>query len=927
MTYQREVRIGLVLYGGVSLAVYENGVAQELHRAIRGDGVYGLVKELIDSEIMVDIISGTSAGGVNGIMLAHALACKRSFTESADLWRKQGDIFALLRPESDPETSSVLNSQYYQDKLCNCYATEMAPDPTAPQIGELDLFITGTDANGAISTAFDDEGHAIDIKNHRALFMLSVRSGSRKNDVKEAGAENLATLSRLTSCFPVAFQPVRIAAEDTLFLKWGKLRDPAVFLDGGILNNKPFTSTIDAISRRVAEREVERLLIYVEPDPEVFDKSKPGSIPTSPSVAKAGYSALSSIPAYQSIATDLEAIGQHNERVGRIASVIEQAIDAEVLTEDCFESAGVRAESNCSDAAYLASRFIQLRDRAVGSILNEPDGFRGYFEEPDERRSGRILVESFGYWTGNPSDTLDRYDVSFRMRRAKHLSDSLMRKARTPEVRQRTATVAPAAWSTVNHYFKLYEIAEWAMIEWLNRWDYPWRDLSRNHPELDTLHDPQRARLLTEINARVWDAVNERLGALMNLGAEVPYAQTDEAREGFYKQLANFARGDGGPAHTEAAVNLLDRIDQSLKNALNALPRDERSLLRTEFCRFFEIDRQVFPILLGSGFESTDPMHVARFSPKDAQRGNSRGAPESKVCGSTLGAFGGFLKMSWRANDIMMGRFDASCQLLECLLTKKRLADLPAGRKFEALRLRAFFRKASDENLTALAQNLNTYLVDPSAATQQSWSDLLDALVKAAHADIEDEEWPRVNECALLQEYAWGRYSPPDGAGTTKKRWMQAHKKPDELLVNLAADAIAKRSLPPFRPGSVAGKAFLEEMPASVLQELGFQAAIRLHKSLIDSIGSEETQKKVTGSPLYAFLSRVLDLLYRWAHMVRTQPESVIVLNTAIPVACIAVFVVTAGLWISFQFSWRLPATLLGASVAAFLIWQTRFRK
>ncbi len=85
MRYTREVRFGVVLYGGVSLAVYENGVAQELHRAIRGDGPYGLLKWLTDSDAVVDIISGTSAGGVNGIMLAYALANKRSFAPSADL--------------------------------------------------------------------------------------------------------------------------------------------------------------------------------------------------------------------------------------------------------------------------------------------------------------------------------------------------------------------------------------------------------------------------------------------------------------------------------------------------------------------------------------------------------------------------------------------------------------------------------------------------------------------------------------------------------------------------------------------------------------------------------------------------------------------------------------------------------------------------
>src|SRR5215471_20594220 len=113
MAYQREVRLGLVLYGGVSLAVYENGVAQELHRAVRGEGLYGLLCDLVDSDIVVDIISGTSAGGVNGIMLAYALANGRSFSPSAELWRNQGDIQALLRKENDPIETSVLDSGYY----------------------------------------------------------------------------------------------------------------------------------------------------------------------------------------------------------------------------------------------------------------------------------------------------------------------------------------------------------------------------------------------------------------------------------------------------------------------------------------------------------------------------------------------------------------------------------------------------------------------------------------------------------------------------------------------------------------------------------------------------------------------------------------------------------------------------------------------
>jgi len=41
------------MFGGVSLAVYINGVARELFRAVRGRGVYRLLQALTDSEIVV----------------------------------------------------------------------------------------------------------------------------------------------------------------------------------------------------------------------------------------------------------------------------------------------------------------------------------------------------------------------------------------------------------------------------------------------------------------------------------------------------------------------------------------------------------------------------------------------------------------------------------------------------------------------------------------------------------------------------------------------------------------------------------------------------------------------------------------------------------------------------------------------------------
>src|SRR5262245_16001082 len=108
----REVRLGLVMYGGVSLAVYINGVAQEFFNAVRGRGVYRLVKALTDSDVVVDVISGTSAGGINGILLATALSGERELAPLARLWREHAGIQDVLRPPyGDPAlATSLLNS-------------------------------------------------------------------------------------------------------------------------------------------------------------------------------------------------------------------------------------------------------------------------------------------------------------------------------------------------------------------------------------------------------------------------------------------------------------------------------------------------------------------------------------------------------------------------------------------------------------------------------------------------------------------------------------------------------------------------------------------------------------------------------------------------------------------------------------------------
>ena len=71
MPDRRELRIGLVLNGGVSLAVWISGVVHEIDGCVAATGPYAeaLAANGYDGA-RVDVIAGASAGGINGALLA-----------------------------------------------------------------------------------------------------------------------------------------------------------------------------------------------------------------------------------------------------------------------------------------------------------------------------------------------------------------------------------------------------------------------------------------------------------------------------------------------------------------------------------------------------------------------------------------------------------------------------------------------------------------------------------------------------------------------------------------------------------------------------------------------------------------------------------------------------------------------------------------
>ncbi len=117
----KELRVGLVLYGGVSLGVYINGVVTEIWNALRASRDAGLddckaggktdtvYRELLDAlasaevggtarlEIVVDTIAGTSAGGISGAALAKAIVSGGDMRELGETWIRKADIKKLKR--------------------------------------------------------------------------------------------------------------------------------------------------------------------------------------------------------------------------------------------------------------------------------------------------------------------------------------------------------------------------------------------------------------------------------------------------------------------------------------------------------------------------------------------------------------------------------------------------------------------------------------------------------------------------------------------------------------------------------------------------------------------------------------------------------------------------------------------------------------
>lgn len=411
----RELRLAVVMTGGVSLAVWIGGVASEVYRALQGEGLYGHLARLTRTRLSVDVITGASAGGINGAFLA-AAAAYRPATDQLDglrnVWGTAGSIDRLLRDPREKNPPSLLRGdEYFYAQLRTNLASWVGrgvPDPVDGEPTWLRLVMTATTLQPDRRTFRDDLGTIIVEPQHRARFTFSDDDfrGAAAQDRRSVLVEQLALAARATASFPGAFEPAFIpigAPCKVGATTFPDMADVASFptsrwvVDGGVLVNKPVRAALEAIYERPSASEIRRVLFYVNPDPS--DSSAPDSSASPatsaglevaaaqtsaddpavvPTLSEVIYKSLIGLPRTETVAGDLEEIRAVNLR-RRAQTQTRAALLLGVRNRDSTEDVGgaavwrvdridLEAVATLVYPAWLRQRSYQAVQHRLGQL-------------------------------------------------------------------------------------------------------------------------------------------------------------------------------------------------------------------------------------------------------------------------------------------------------------------------------------------------------------------------------------------------------------------------------------------------------------------------------------------------------------------------------------------------------------------------------
>jgi patatin-related protein len=756
----REVRLGLVCYGGVSLAIYMHGVTKELYKLVRAaraferayDETGGQVpadenpdKWLAgapgasgagaapgcDSErayftalavlaahgapltVNLDIIAGTSAGGINGVCLARALAEGRSLDGFRNLWLNDADLEELLAGHAlfpwgplklwSKLAESVVRLPWHKDSgvldgdlmsrlLYQALdGMERTTDSLVPDDESLDLFVTTTNVYG-YDTVIPTGGGGISHtdKSYRQLLRFHYDKQPSGPAVAGSGADfddvpALAFAARATASFPGAFPPVslgtfvgalaelgigpaadaaaQIARHFVYGLEYGASETGQWFMDGGVLDNGPFDHVLDAIAAKRADRATAREIVYIEPDPGPPPPPVQATPDPEPTFAGTVWAARITIPQHTPLVGVLGQLETMNATISEVGTIV-QAQQPQVLAhldpgqlhgeaeyEDVTAAAGtVRATAQQLTGLGYAT-YARLRAQAVAEAFATSVAAELGF--PAESNQASFVATVFSAWARQQPDW--QAADSCQLEDQLGAIDIPFRLRRAEFVLQGINERFPGAGPSLQIELATMKSATWDLITQLRA--LQGQVATDVHDQATALFGPQ--------------ALSQE-GYLAN---PETFAATGPGGHGTeLKQLYQACRDAVERASvTGSSQDLWEALTEGTKD----WDRDARAELLSRYVGFPVWDALIFPVVWLARLPQLTPVSVQRFSPLDATclkavdgDGKPKQDTSAKLDGTSIDHFGAFFKQPWRENDYLWGRLDGA-ELVMRLLSRQ----------------------------------------------------------------------------------------------------------------------------------------------------------------------------------------------------------------------------------------------------------------
>jgi patatin-related protein len=554
-----------------------------------------------------------------------------------------------------------------------------------PSGQRLDLFVTVTDFYGCQQQMQIHDPPVVHEREHRHVLHFRFRrhGSGADSDFTLADAPALAFAARATSSLPGAFPPARVVEIDALvrargidwpgraaflarnFEAYGRVDVDAAtvpFVDGSVLNSRPFSAAINAIRGRPAFREVDRRLVYIDPNP------ASGGMPAHyrmPGFFTTLKGALSDIPLAEPVTDELAWISRINEQTRRLRDIIDSArprISAlvagvmsngpgEAISEERIR--GWRGAANAKaarEAGFAYEAYVRLKLAAVRSFLARlVMDIRGTHPRAPFGRAIAEVVDTWAHCAGvnfTPADAptpssgdtgklpawiafLLALDVDYRRRRLNFLIEGQNR------LYQMLGTPG-------------FEDLDPAAVDGLKRWFYDCVDALEMRVAA-VVDDPETHNLVDAIFQAAPSAADMKdIGSYARAFAETHKARLDRLIEriGTIIDLQ---------ASTQDVDALLSETEGWPPRALNEV------LLN--FLGFPFWDVLTLPVMPWREAGEFNEIRIDRISAQDAAGIARLGA--FRLQGAAFNQFAAFLSRAFRENDYLLGRLHAADRLID----------------------------------------------------------------------------------------------------------------------------------------------------------------------------------------------------------------------------------------------------------------------